>query len=678
MKFLTCISSVCILALCHAADINVKAGDNINAALEKAMPGDTVILGDGVHKQDIQSVRDGEPDKYITITGSRKAIVNGEKQSRMIQINHSYMQLDGFTVDGKTGKGDKPEHYTDKCVYVLGTKKPEVIRDDKGEYESSLDGMVLTNLRVKSCGGECVRLRSFITNAEVMGNVIEDCGVHDFVFPSKTVNGEAIYCGTSSNQWNDGKNSRSGPDLTKYIHIHHNEIIPRANECVDVKEGSTKVLVEYNICSEQLDPNSGGLDSRTDDVIFRYNEVYSNLGAGVRIGGHKIDGHQYGENNEVYGNTFFDNKYSTIKTVTGTQHAMCENKCEGDCSLAGTTSKSYKGIDGKCSSSGMIDINWVSAGKVQPNKSDEKKEESSEEKEEAKNGPTMSIGEIKTSTPVQKASKTCNPLKVKNVKASGSDDNKPQFSVDGKITTRWSSNKIGAWLEIELASLGKVDSIEMAFHKGDKRKQKFDVYGDGKSLLKNEESSGKTLGLQQFSFEKDVDVKKVTIFGNGNSDNDWTSLTEIIVCGEANGESQDHDESGSEDTCDTKRLRIDEVRSSGNDGNLAKNVLKDGKERWSCKDSPCELEFELQDESDVVEFSMVVYNGKGRVQSFDIDVETKSGWTTVIRDGESTKTNGLQSFDIDVAGVRKVKFIGYGADVTEWNSIVYVQMTGCK
>jgi len=677
MKLFTGLSIGCVLAIANGADINVKVGESINAALEKAMPGDTIILGDGVHKQDIQSVRDGEPDKYITITGSRDAVVNGEKQSRMIQINHSYMQLDGFTVDGKTGKGDKPEHYTDKCVYVLGTKKPEVIRDEKGEYESSLDGMILTNLHVKSCGGECVRLRSFITNAEVMGNVIEDCGIHDFVFPSKTVNGEAIYCGTSSNQWNDGKNSRSGPDLTKYIHIHHNEITPRANECCDVKEGSTKVLVEYNICSEQLDPNSGGLDSRTDDVIFRYNEVYSNLGAGVRIGGHKIDGHQYGENNEVYGNTFFDNKYSTVKTVTGTQHIMCENKCEGECDLAGTTSKSYNSIDGKCQTSGMIDINWVSSGKVQSTKKEETKTESSEEKEDAKNGPTVSIGEIKT-TVVQKASKACNPLTVKKVKASDSDDNKPQFSVDGKITTRWSANKVGAWLEIELASVGNVDSIEMAFHKGDKRAQKFDVYGDGKSLLKKEESSGKTLGLQQFSFEKSVELKKLTIFGNGNSDNDWTSLTEIIVCGETSGESQDHDVSDSDDTCETKRLRIEDVRASGSDGNTAKNVLKDGKERWSCKDSPCELELELVEESDVVEFSMVVYNGKGRVQSFDLEVETKSGWSTVVRDGLSTKTNGLQSFDIDVAGVRKVKFIGYGCDVTEWNSLVNVQITGCK
>jgi hypothetical protein len=198
--------------------------------------------------------------------------------------------------------------------------------------------MVVSNMHITECGGECLRLRSFVTNAEVVGNTIDGCGRHDFMFPSSTVNGEVIYIGTSSNQWDDGKNSREGPDLTKYIWVHENEIDSQGNECVDVKEGTTDVVVEYNIWSDRRDPNSAGLDSRTDDVIFRYNEVVNCAGAGVRIGGHTIDGHEYGSNNEVYGNIFSDTKYSSVKTETGEDHNMCENECKGGCSSRGSKS----------------------------------------------------------------------------------------------------------------------------------------------------------------------------------------------------------------------------------------------------------------------------------------------------------------------------------------------------
>ena len=52
---------------------------------------------------------------------------------------------------------------------------------------------------------------------------------------------------------------------------------------LDIKEGSSFNIVEYNKCTGQRDPNSGGLDSRGNDNIFRYNEIYDNLGAGVRL-----------------------------------------------------------------------------------------------------------------------------------------------------------------------------------------------------------------------------------------------------------------------------------------------------------------------------------------------------------------------------------------------------------
>jgi len=127
-----------IVTFSDAGNINVTPKDSIQDAIETAKPGDTVVLTDGLYEQDIVSVRDGAPDNRITITGSRKAIVNGKKDgaSRMIQINHSYITLDGFTVDGKKNSGKKSEDFVDKLIYVLGKKKPELIRSNGVEYES--------------------------------------------------------------------------------------------------------------------------------------------------------------------------------------------------------------------------------------------------------------------------------------------------------------------------------------------------------------------------------------------------------------------------------------------------------------------------------------------------------------------------------------------------------------
>ena len=47
---------------------------------------------------------------------------------------------------------------------------------------------------------ECVRLKNFVVEAQIMGNTIKYCGVYDFAFGNGGKNGEGIYIGTSSTQ----------------------------------------------------------------------------------------------------------------------------------------------------------------------------------------------------------------------------------------------------------------------------------------------------------------------------------------------------------------------------------------------------------------------------------------------------------------------------------------------
>jgi hypothetical protein len=73
------------------------------------------------------------------------------------------------------------------------------------------------------------------------------------------------------------------PDETRDNWVHHNTINTQGAECVDIKEAATANLVENNFCSGVRDSATGALDSRGNGNIFRYNKVFSNLSAGVRL-----------------------------------------------------------------------------------------------------------------------------------------------------------------------------------------------------------------------------------------------------------------------------------------------------------------------------------------------------------------------------------------------------------
>ena len=66
----------------------------------------------------------------------------------------------------------------------------------------------------------------------------------------------------------------NGPDACDNNLVKGNRIATSGNECVDIKEGATGNVIEDNICSHQLDTESGCYDSRGDGNTFRYVRMY--------------------------------------------------------------------------------------------------------------------------------------------------------------------------------------------------------------------------------------------------------------------------------------------------------------------------------------------------------------------------------------------------------------------
>lgn len=283
----------------------------IQHAVDLAQPGDTIHLAGGDYLQDVVSVRDGTAAAPITIIGPADAVVRGGGGARVIQLHHDHLTLDGFTVDGLFGDPDSADGYRDKLVYVIGQ-----------EPLDGVTGLRILRMTLRNGGGECLRLRYFAVANEVAESTFTSCGVHDFVFGAGGKNGEAIYIGTAPEQLADGKNPTDDPDESNDNWIHDNQLDTQGNECVDIKEAATRNVVEDNVCTGQKDPESAGFDSRGSGNVFRRNQSFGNLGAGVRLGG---DAETDGIDNDVYENDLHDNAAGGIKFQRAPQGKVCGN-----------------------------------------------------------------------------------------------------------------------------------------------------------------------------------------------------------------------------------------------------------------------------------------------------------------------------------------------------------------
>ncbi|WP_414473413.1 hypothetical protein [Microvirga sp. M2] len=288
---------------------------SIQAALERAMPGDTIVLAPGRYFQDIRTVRNGQPGHPIVVTGGRGAILSGAGANRIVQINHDYIELHGFTIDGRHSAAEGKNSYRDKLIYAIGSQPGD-----------GVTGLRIVHMNLRNAGGECVRLRYYAQRNEIANSTIENCGIHDFVYKEGGKNGEGVYIGTAPEQLGQRGAPDASIDRSDANWIHHNTFNTRGNECVDIKEGSSGNIVEHNRCTGQRDRKSAGLDSRGSGNTFRYNDVYGNRGAGIRFGGDRSGD---GIGNNAYSNTLRDNEVGSLKIQRGPQGRICGNAVSG-------------------------------------------------------------------------------------------------------------------------------------------------------------------------------------------------------------------------------------------------------------------------------------------------------------------------------------------------------------
>jgi predicted phosphodiesterase len=144
-----------------------------------------------------------------------------------------------------------------------------------------------------------------------------------------------------------------------------------------------------------------------------------------------------------------------------------------------------------------------------------------------------SISEIKVKVSQSQPQFTCTDNVFNNVKTSGSQSSFPGLNViDGDLNTRWSNYGKGSWIEFDLGLSNKVCSVNIAWHRGDQRQNDFVISAstDGTNFanILSEKSSGTTLNLEKYRVA-DTNARYIRITVNGNTENLWSSITEVTI-----------------------------------------------------------------------------------------------------------------------------------------------------
>src|SRR5438309_838683 len=129
---------------------------------------------------------------------------------------------------------------------------------------------------------------------------------------------------------------------------------------------------------------------------------------------------------------------------------------------------------------------------------------------------------------------TCQNLPITSDTANGNDGNLPTNVLDNNHNTRWSNLGVGSFIQADLGVQKTICSVDIAWYRGNLRVNNFviSVSSDGTSFTNvfTGKTSGTTLSAEKYS----LSARFVRVTVNGNTENNWASITELSVDGLSN------------------------------------------------------------------------------------------------------------------------------------------------
>jgi hypothetical protein len=274
----------------------------IQAALDQAEAGTVINLAPGEYREQLTTQRDGEPDAPIVIrgpengkdpAGRNQAVLYGT--DRIVNIDHSYYTLEGFTIDGQE-RLDAAQLPTDLgAIDAFKNGVQSQVQDSKLIYVGSSDttsdvtGITIRNMFLTEAGTECVRMRNNANGNTIADSVIQYCGLRsgssgeddDDQFAYH--NGEGVYIGTSPKSENQPMHDN---DTSSNNIVTGNIIRTFGAECLGVKENAHSNVFENNECSGNTEPrdfSGSNIELRGHGNVVRGNVIADSAGWNVKI-----------------------------------------------------------------------------------------------------------------------------------------------------------------------------------------------------------------------------------------------------------------------------------------------------------------------------------------------------------------------------------------------------------
>jgi hypothetical protein len=267
---------------------------------------------------------------------------------------------------------------------------------------------------------------------------------------------------------------------------------------------------------------------------------------------------------------------------------------------------------------------------------------------------------------------SCVDTSVKSISASGSTQNFPPNNViDNNFNTVWSYYGKGSWIQFDLGSSKNICSVNIAWYKGDARENNFVIAtsSDGttyKNILSSK-SSGNTLSFDKYVIPT-TSARYVKIIVNGNTQNDYASITEVKLQTTTLNQPQ-------QTQCSTN-LPIGAVTASGNDGNVPSNVLDNNlNTRWSSLGVGQFIIADLGSTKNICSVDIAWYKGNQRQNSFTISTSKDgSTFTKALEKKSSGTTLNLENYALPNPSARYIKITVNGNTENDYASITEVNI----
>jgi len=323
--------------------------DSIQVAFNHATPGDTIRALPGEYTETVKTVRSGESDAPITLTGPPDAVFRGSPTITEpfvwggLNIWHSHIHVRGLTFDGLADPAN-PNERTSYVRSVIGARHVAYSPD---HYHR---GLVIKPHAVGNSRRALIQI-SRVENAEIGEfEVFGPPGLAMLEFGDVNHNGEIVYIGTAPSTLSKERGSNQlpniaqQPDTSRNVHVHHidNSAGHPNAEFVDTKPGTSNVTIEYCTSGGSSHPKmTEGIAARSAirlaarDSVVRWCDISNNAEDAVGIypiysrmefpGKAKLPDEYLtaATGNAVYGNAFEDNGSDAIAfSVTDDQGRM--------------------------------------------------------------------------------------------------------------------------------------------------------------------------------------------------------------------------------------------------------------------------------------------------------------------------------------------------------------------